>query len=139
MRGAAESMGADAAECEQPSSSPPPSAVNARVPGDILTITAAAATGEFSVCTQFMITMAISGRHGHAPVVGVIRMEFGPLLLVVCVMIGVVLMDGFVVRFCGVLLLAMILPVLFCRRRVRLCAVGALAVRWILRLLVSLI
>lgn len=75
-------MGADAAECGQPNTSPPPSAVNARAPVDILSITAAAATGEFIVCTQFMITMAISGRHGHAPVAGVIPLEFRLLLLI---------------------------------------------------------
>lgn len=86
-----------------------------------------------------MITMAISGRHGHVPIAGVIPLEFRLLLLVVCVMIGVVLMDGFVVRLCGVLLLPMILQVLFCRGRVRLWAVGALSARSILLLLVSLI
>ena len=59
-------MSAEAAECKQPGTSPPPSAINARGPaGDILTISAAATTGEFIVFTQFMITMAISGRHGH--------------------------------------------------------------------------
>ena len=82
-----------------------------------------------------MITMAISGRHGHAPVAEVIPLEFWLLLLVVCVMIGVVLMDGFVVRLCGVLLLPMILQVLFCHGRVRLWAVGALSARSILLLL----
>ena len=68
MRRTAASMSAEAAECKQPGTSPPPSAINARGPaGDILTISAAATTGEFIVFTQFMITMAISGRHGHRP------------------------------------------------------------------------